>query len=108
MKKLIRNLEKNNAYDSDEERNPYASSVSLDRSSNLFYPHNHIYRMTKRMRKKSSRSFLPNQQSNNNLNKSLLGLARKRPSPAPLDLRMAPRHLVLRHPFLRLVLEAIP
>jgi transcription initiation factor TFIIF subunit alpha len=26
MKKLIRNLEKNNAYDSDEERNPYASS----------------------------------------------------------------------------------
>jgi transcription initiation factor TFIIF subunit alpha len=28
MKKLIRNLEKNNAYDSDEERNPYASSVS--------------------------------------------------------------------------------
>jgi transcription initiation factor TFIIF subunit alpha len=29
MKKLIRNLEKNTAYDSDEERNPYASSVSL-------------------------------------------------------------------------------
>jgi transcription initiation factor TFIIF subunit alpha len=28
MKKLIRNLEKNNAYDSDEEKNPYASSVS--------------------------------------------------------------------------------
>ncbi|KII95213.1 hypothetical protein PLICRDRAFT_97799 [Plicaturopsis crispa FD-325 SS-3] len=26
MKKLIRNLEKNNAYDSDEEKNPYASS----------------------------------------------------------------------------------
>jgi transcription initiation factor TFIIF subunit alpha len=29
MKKLIRNLEKNNAYESDEEQNPYASSVSL-------------------------------------------------------------------------------
>ena len=28
MKKLIRNLEKNTAYDSDDERNPYASSVS--------------------------------------------------------------------------------
>lgn len=27
MKKLIRNLEKNTAYDSDDERNPYASSV---------------------------------------------------------------------------------
>ena len=29
MKKLIRNLEKNAAYDSDDERNPYASSVSF-------------------------------------------------------------------------------
>jgi transcription initiation factor TFIIF subunit alpha len=28
MKKLIRNLEQNTAYDSDDERNPYASSVS--------------------------------------------------------------------------------
>jgi transcription initiation factor TFIIF subunit alpha len=29
MKKLIRNLESNTAYDSDDERNPYASSVSF-------------------------------------------------------------------------------
>ena len=29
MKKLIRNVEKNNVYDSDEEENPYASSVCL-------------------------------------------------------------------------------
>jgi len=29
LKKLMRKLEKNVAYDSDEERNPYASSVSL-------------------------------------------------------------------------------
>ena len=31
MKKLVRNLEKNNAYDSDDDENPYASSVSLAR-----------------------------------------------------------------------------
>lgn len=30
MKKLIRNLEKNAAYDSDDEKNPYASSVRFD------------------------------------------------------------------------------
>jgi transcription initiation factor TFIIF subunit alpha len=30
MKKLIRNLEKNTAYDSDDEKNPYASSVGGD------------------------------------------------------------------------------
>lgn len=29
MKKLIRNLEKNTAYESDEDSNPYASSVSV-------------------------------------------------------------------------------
>lgn len=29
MKKLICNLEKNMAYESDDERNPYASSVSI-------------------------------------------------------------------------------
>jgi transcription initiation factor TFIIF subunit alpha len=32
MRKLIRTLEKNAAYESDEERNPYASSVSIARS----------------------------------------------------------------------------
>ena len=29
MKKLIRNLEKNNAYESEDEKNPYASSVTI-------------------------------------------------------------------------------
>ena len=37
IKKLIRNLEKNNAYDSDEEKNPYASSVSDSCISIHFY-----------------------------------------------------------------------
>lgn len=29
MRKLVRNLEKNNVYDSDEDHDPYASSVSI-------------------------------------------------------------------------------
>ncbi len=32
MKKLVRKVEKNAAYDSDDERNPYASSVSFSGS----------------------------------------------------------------------------
>jgi hypothetical protein len=35
MKKLIRNLEKNTAYDSDDEKNPYASSVRFDLSVDI-------------------------------------------------------------------------
>lgn len=29
MRKLVRNLEKNNVYESDEDHDPYASSVSI-------------------------------------------------------------------------------
>jgi hypothetical protein len=35
MRKLIRNLERNDVYDSDDEKNPYASSVRDTRSSNF-------------------------------------------------------------------------
>ena len=33
MKKLVRNLDKNNAYDSDEDKNPYLTSVSRSRTA---------------------------------------------------------------------------
>lgn len=36
MKKLIRKMEKNTAYDSDDERNPYASSVSMCKMRLIF------------------------------------------------------------------------
>jgi hypothetical protein len=84
MKKLIRNLEKNNAYDSDEERNPYASSVSL--LIVIYRRSPHIFGRRKRRRRRRNHLRLQmNPRYNPSLHNLRLGLAPKRHLRRPLN-----------------------
>lgn len=67
LKKLMRKLEKNVAYDSDEERNPYASSVS--RAVLVIWPNLTVYR-TRTRKRKSPRPHRMNLPYSNNLNRA--------------------------------------
>jgi len=68
MQKLIRNREGNDAYESDEEENPYASSVSNDLWKSSPFPDRFPDRLRKRRRKRVRQS-LASLRSNSNLSK---------------------------------------
>jgi hypothetical protein len=105
MKKLIRNLEKNNAYDSDEERNPYASSVCnevlLCKLSTIS-----IFRR-KRKKRRSLQSLLSLLSSSNLSNLSLYHVLGLIPRPSLLHLVLAPLVLVPEGPHRLLVLQSL-
>lgn len=67
LKKLMRKLEKNAVYESDEDQNPYASSVSTLLSISFSY----LIRESRAKRKRKTRNQCPTSLlSNNNLNRS--------------------------------------
>ena len=90
MKKLIRNREGNDVYDSDDEKNPYASSASIRYFHSLSLSYFLVFRRRKRKRKNPLQLPL-DLLSNNSLNKLILDPVPRHQNQPLLVLKMVPR-----------------